>query len=106
MSYKHNDFVGRNLCVCDLAISCLTHTGFTLLLPFRVNDKKQILQILRFRFHIKVMAAWERGSNADVALDDVTIGAACFDTGDLCVTCHQHIRYICILLLQIGEQTQ
>lgn len=31
---------------------------------------------------------WGQGSNADVALDDIAIGAACFDTGKLLLTCH------------------
>ncbi|KAL2099099.1 hypothetical protein ACEWY4_005579 [Coilia grayii] len=29
-------------------------------------------------FHIKVQALWEEGSYADIALDDITLGAACF----------------------------
>ncbi|XP_030575436.1 tyrosine-protein kinase receptor isoform X2 [Archocentrus centrarchus] len=29
-------------------------------------------------FHVKVTAVWGQGSNADVALDDIAIGAACF----------------------------
>lgn len=32
---------------------------------------------------------WRQGSNADVALDDIAIGAACFNTGKLLQTCHQ-----------------
>lgn len=35
------------------------------------------------RFSVKVTASWEQGSNVDIALDDVAIGAACFDTGTL-----------------------
>ncbi|XP_078134251.1 tyrosine-protein kinase receptor [Sander vitreus] len=35
---------------------------------------------LNHGFHIKVTAVWGKGSNADVALDDIAIGAACFDT--------------------------
>ncbi|XP_055718821.1 tyrosine-protein kinase receptor-like [Salvelinus fontinalis] len=31
-------------------------------------------------FHLKVKALWGPGSNADIALDDITLGAACFDT--------------------------
>uniref|UniRef100_A0A667ZAF2 Tyrosine-protein kinase receptor n=1 Tax=Myripristis murdjan TaxID=586833 RepID=A0A667ZAF2_9TELE len=31
-------------------------------------------------FHVKVTAQWAQGSNADIALDDIAIGAACFDT--------------------------
>ncbi|XP_074548823.1 tyrosine-protein kinase receptor [Halichoeres trimaculatus] len=30
-------------------------------------------------FHVKVTAVWGEGSNADVALDDIAIGAACFN---------------------------
>ena len=40
------------------------------------------------RFHIKVTAVWGQGSNADIALDDIAIGAACFDTGKLLLTHH------------------
>lgn len=32
---------------------------------------------------MKVIASWEHGSNVDIALDDVAVGAACFDTGTL-----------------------
>ncbi|XP_034419408.1 leukocyte tyrosine kinase receptor [Cyclopterus lumpus] len=35
---------------------------------------------LHHGFHVKVTAVWGKGSNADVALDDIAIGAACFDT--------------------------
>uniref|UniRef100_A0A8C9YST6 Tyrosine-protein kinase receptor n=1 Tax=Sander lucioperca TaxID=283035 RepID=A0A8C9YST6_SANLU len=35
---------------------------------------------LNHGFHVKVTAVWGKGSNADVALDDIAIGAACFDT--------------------------
>ncbi|XP_068582381.1 tyrosine-protein kinase receptor [Cebidichthys violaceus] len=35
---------------------------------------------LHHGFHVKVTAVWEQGSAADVALDDIAIGAACFDT--------------------------
>ncbi|KAI3367697.1 hypothetical protein L3Q82_026537, partial [Scortum barcoo] len=31
-------------------------------------------------FHVKVTAVWGQGSNADVALDEIAIGAACFST--------------------------
>ncbi|XP_036810917.1 leukocyte tyrosine kinase receptor isoform X1 [Oncorhynchus mykiss] len=31
-------------------------------------------------FHLKVKALWGPGSKADIALDDITLGAACFDT--------------------------
>ncbi|XP_014065765.2 leukocyte tyrosine kinase receptor isoform X2 [Salmo salar] len=31
-------------------------------------------------FHLKVKALWGPGSNADIALDDIALGAACFDT--------------------------
>lgn len=52
------------------------------------NTKHVVNQILEFvvrfrRFSVKVTASWEQGSNVDVALDDVAIGAACFDTGTL-----------------------
>ncbi|XP_063764597.1 tyrosine-protein kinase receptor isoform X2 [Eleginops maclovinus] len=35
---------------------------------------------LHHEFHIKVTAVWGKGSNADVALDDIALGAACFET--------------------------
>ncbi|KAF7652742.1 hypothetical protein LDENG_00092870 [Lucifuga dentata] len=35
---------------------------------------------LHHGFHIKVTAVWGRGSSADVALDDIALGAACFNT--------------------------
>lgn len=35
------------------------------------------------RFSVKVTALWEEGSNADVALDDIAVGAACFHKGKL-----------------------
>ncbi|KAM8916467.1 tyrosine-protein kinase receptor isoform 2-T2 [Spinachia spinachia] len=38
------------------------------------------LTALQHGFHVKVTALWEKGSNADVALDDIAIGAACFET--------------------------
>lgn len=40
-----------------------------------------ICSVFFCRFSVKVTAVWEQGSNADVALDDIAIGAACFDTG-------------------------
>ncbi|XP_076021679.1 tyrosine-protein kinase receptor [Genypterus blacodes] len=44
------------------------------------QDVSLQLPSLHHGFHIKVTAKWERGSNADVALDDSAIGAACFDS--------------------------
>uniref|UniRef100_A0A4W5R5Q0 Tyrosine-protein kinase receptor n=1 Tax=Hucho hucho TaxID=62062 RepID=A0A4W5R5Q0_9TELE len=43
-------------------------------------------------FHLKVKALWAPGSNADIALDDITLGAACFDTGSppFNTICTQH----------------
>ncbi|KAK2891815.1 tyrosine-protein kinase receptor [Channa argus] len=35
---------------------------------------------LHHGFHVKVSAVWTEGSSADVALDDIAIGAMCFDT--------------------------
>ncbi|KAM3871246.1 tyrosine-protein kinase receptor [Diretmus argenteus] len=35
---------------------------------------------LHHGFHIKVTALWAHGSNADIALDNIAVGAACFDT--------------------------
>lgn len=40
------------------------------------------------RFRVKVTALWEEGSNADVALDDIAVGAACFIRGKLLALCH------------------
>lgn len=38
---------------------------------------------------MKVTALWEQGSNADIALDEIAIGAACFSTGKLSLS-HTH----------------
>ncbi|XP_062326239.1 tyrosine-protein kinase receptor isoform X2 [Osmerus eperlanus] len=50
----------------------------------RWNDKWQDITLqlpgLHHGFYIKMGATWEPGSQADVALDDVTLGAACFNT--------------------------
>lgn len=40
------------------------------------------------RFSVKVTALWEEGSNADVALDDIAVGAACFNRGKLLALGH------------------
>lgn len=37
--------------------------------------------MLFFRFSVKVIVSGAQGSNADIAIDDFAIGAACFDTG-------------------------
>ncbi|XP_041668611.1 leukocyte tyrosine kinase receptor isoform X2 [Cheilinus undulatus] len=34
---------------------------------------------LHYGFHVRITAVWGDGSNADVALDDIAIGAACFN---------------------------
>uniref|UniRef100_A0AAX7U189 Tyrosine-protein kinase receptor n=1 Tax=Astatotilapia calliptera TaxID=8154 RepID=A0AAX7U189_ASTCA len=38
---------------------------------------------LHHGFRVKVTAVWGQGSNADVALDDIALGAACFQSGNL-----------------------
>ncbi|CAJ1073548.1 LOW QUALITY PROTEIN: leukocyte tyrosine kinase receptor [Xyrichtys novacula] len=48
----------------------------------RTDDWEDIaLQLtgLHYGFHVKVTAVWGEGSNADIALDDIAIGAACFN---------------------------
>ncbi|XP_056151361.1 tyrosine-protein kinase receptor [Lampris incognitus] len=35
---------------------------------------------LHHGFHVKVTALWGEGSSADIALDDIAVGAACFNT--------------------------
>lgn len=40
---------------------------------------------------MKVTAVWGEGSNADVALDNIAIRAACFDTGELPLTCYHEM---------------
>lgn len=40
------------------------------------------------RFTVKVTAVWGQGSNVDVALDDIAIGAACFSKGKQMLTCY------------------
>uniref|UniRef100_A0A4W6FED9 Tyrosine-protein kinase receptor n=1 Tax=Lates calcarifer TaxID=8187 RepID=A0A4W6FED9_LATCA len=52
---------------------------------------------LHHGFHVKVTAVWEQGSNADVALDDIALGASCFSTGELLLTCHHEILQTDIL---------
>uniref|UniRef100_A0A8C2EL39 Tyrosine-protein kinase receptor n=1 Tax=Cyprinus carpio TaxID=7962 RepID=A0A8C2EL39_CYPCA len=37
-------------------------------------------QSLMHYFHLKVQAFWTSGSKADIALDDISLSAACFDT--------------------------
>ncbi|KAM6912627.1 tyrosine-protein kinase receptor [Xenentodon cancila] len=39
-----------------------------------------VLTGLRHGFHVKVTAVWGQGSRADIALDNIAIGAACFVT--------------------------
>ncbi|KAI2654442.1 ALK tyrosine kinase receptor [Labeo rohita] len=41
-----------------------------------------ITEILK-GFHLKVQAFWASGSKADIALDDISLSAACFDTDPL-----------------------
>ncbi|KAM9842943.1 tyrosine-protein kinase receptor [Aulostomus maculatus] len=40
-----------------------------------------VLQLtgLHHGFHVRVTAVWVQGSNADIALDDIAVGAACFN---------------------------
>uniref|UniRef100_A0A3B4ZAH7 Tyrosine-protein kinase receptor n=1 Tax=Stegastes partitus TaxID=144197 RepID=A0A3B4ZAH7_9TELE len=45
-----------------------------------VDVALQLTGLLPSRFHVKVTAVWGEGSSADVALDDIAIGAACFTT--------------------------
>uniref|UniRef100_A0AAQ6IGE1 receptor protein-tyrosine kinase n=1 Tax=Anabas testudineus TaxID=64144 RepID=A0AAQ6IGE1_ANATE len=46
------------------------------------NWEDVVLQLTKLHhgFHVKVTAVWGEGSNADVALDNIAIGATCFDT--------------------------
>lgn len=46
------------------------------------------IYMLCCRFSVKVTALWAEGSNADVALDDIAVGAACFNRGKLLALCH------------------
>ncbi|XP_033967556.1 LOW QUALITY PROTEIN: tyrosine-protein kinase receptor [Pseudochaenichthys georgianus] len=49
----------------------------------RTDDWEDVaLQLtgLHHEFHIKVTAVWGKDSNADIALDDIALGAACFET--------------------------
>uniref|UniRef100_A0A3Q3QKA4 Tyrosine-protein kinase receptor n=1 Tax=Monopterus albus TaxID=43700 RepID=A0A3Q3QKA4_MONAL len=43
---------------------------------------------LHHGFHVRVLAVWGEGSDADVALDDIAVGAACFHTSKLMLTWH------------------
>lgn len=42
-------------------------------------------------FHLKVQAFWTSGSKADIALDDISLSAACFDTGNLSAS-HMYVQ--------------
>lgn len=42
-------------------------------------------------FHLKVQAFWTSGSKADIALDDISLSAACFDTGNLSAS-HMYVH--------------
>nr|XP_057946968.1 tyrosine-protein kinase receptor [Doryrhamphus excisus] len=44
------------------------------------EDVVLLLTGLHHGFSVKVTAVWFQGSNADVAMDDIAIGATCFDT--------------------------
>ena len=35
------------------------------------------------RFSVRLSAVWAPGSAADLALDDITLGAACFESGSV-----------------------
>ncbi|XP_010877406.2 leukocyte tyrosine kinase receptor isoform X2 [Esox lucius] len=50
--------------------------------PWKDNWQDVTLQLpaLLNGFHLKVKALWGPGSNADIALDDIALGAACFET--------------------------
>ncbi|KAA8582162.1 hypothetical protein FQN60_008902 [Etheostoma spectabile] len=57
--------------VCQMRFSLYLYGNF---------NGSLLVAIKESGFHVKVTAVWEKGSNADVALDDIAIGAACFDT--------------------------
>ncbi|XP_023249508.1 ALK tyrosine kinase receptor-like isoform X1 [Seriola lalandi dorsalis] len=49
----------------------------------RADDWEHVaLQLtgLHHGFHVKVTAVWGQGSNADIALDEIAVGATCFST--------------------------
>uniref|UniRef100_A0A672IBI1 receptor protein-tyrosine kinase n=1 Tax=Salarias fasciatus TaxID=181472 RepID=A0A672IBI1_SALFA len=48
--------------------------------PWTDDWEAVALQLTGLRFQLKVTAVWAPGSTADVALDDVAVGAACFST--------------------------
>uniref|UniRef100_A0A3Q3WEV5 Tyrosine-protein kinase receptor n=1 Tax=Mola mola TaxID=94237 RepID=A0A3Q3WEV5_MOLML len=54
-------------------------------------------------FKIKVTAMWGQGSNADIALDDIAVGAACFNTGKMLLTWHDKIDYLDDFLSPLPE---
>ncbi|KAM6917254.1 tyrosine-protein kinase receptor [Lycodopsis pacificus] len=80
--YLHGDFNGT------LLVAIEENGTTTAPLVWERNDQwtddweDVALQLtgLHHGFHVKVTAVWAKGSNADVALDDIAIGAACFDT--------------------------
>ncbi|KAM6973240.1 tyrosine-protein kinase receptor-like [Aplochiton taeniatus] len=73
----------------DIMGSALHSTpGHFLFLPVREKSSQKEASVRSVTFPLpvsktacQVTALWERGSNADIALDDVALGAACFDTG-------------------------
>ncbi|KAG7454097.1 hypothetical protein MATL_G00263890 [Megalops atlanticus] len=41
-------------------------------------------------FSISLRVQWGWGSSADIAMDQISLGASCFDTGDNCALMHKH----------------
>uniref|UniRef100_A0A665VTR3 Tyrosine-protein kinase receptor n=1 Tax=Echeneis naucrates TaxID=173247 RepID=A0A665VTR3_ECHNA len=59
------------------------------------EDVNLQLSGLHHGFHVKVTAVWGQGSNADIALDEIAIGASCFSTGDIQFKLPPHL-FLCL----------
>eukprot|EP00064_Thunnus_orientalis_P012354 superscaffoldBa00001886_g12389 len=80
--YLFGDFNGSLLVAIEENESATTPLVWERNGPWTDDWEDVALQLtgLHHEFHIKVTAVWGQGSNADIALDDIAIGAACFDT--------------------------
>ncbi|KAM7375897.1 hypothetical protein PAMP_005659 [Pampus punctatissimus] len=80
--YLYGDFNGSLLVAVEENETATTPLVWERNGPWTDDWEDVALQLtgLHHEFHVKVTAVWEQGSNADVALDDIAIGAACFDT--------------------------
>uniref|UniRef100_A0A3P8UL87 receptor protein-tyrosine kinase n=1 Tax=Cynoglossus semilaevis TaxID=244447 RepID=A0A3P8UL87_CYNSE len=91
--YVHGDFNGSVLLSIEengTSSAPLVWERKGHLLSVKKHQIKLPVSSLCTRFHMKVTAVWSQGSNADVALDDIAIGASCFSKGERLMTTQQH----------------